>query len=377
MGLMTVHNRKDNSEITVYDISQLLENDPLIAIVYSERSDGKSFQGMKIILDDYLERGFRGIWLRRLPESFKKPKIRNQFDAVITEGALIGYPWDGIEFRLGGYYLYRYDDELDKKIYDDKPFCYAEGVSLGEAHKGGDYENVHYVVFDEFLSRDGAYLNDEPVLFAQVMSSILRYWDKARFILLGNTVNPDSPYFDEFGINVHEIEQGTIKTFECEDEMGEKAYLNVEYVAHNPKGKKSDKFFKFFKSTRVKMITDGTWEMADYPRLPIERIKPKDIKFEFYILKGSQCVKGQYIRVDKGYFIYFSQCEEAIDEDKDIIFSTYLDYRRNWFQNIFMTKYDFLINTLKLNKIYYDSNETGEIVRRYLIYCNSYSIIKA
>ena len=178
MGLMTVHNRKDNSEITVYDISQLLENDPLIAIVYSERSDGKSFQGMKIILDDYLERGFRGIWLRRLPESFKKPKIRNQFDAVITEGALIGYPWDGIEFRLGGYYLYRYDDELDKKIYDDKPFCYAEGVSLGEAHKGGDYENVHYVVFDEFLSRDGAYLNDEPVLFAQVMSSILRYWDK-------------------------------------------------------------------------------------------------------------------------------------------------------------------------------------------------------
>ena len=69
MGLMTVHNRKDNSEITVYDISQLLENDPLIAIVYSERSDGKSFQGVKIILDDYLERGFRGIWLRLLYHS--------------------------------------------------------------------------------------------------------------------------------------------------------------------------------------------------------------------------------------------------------------------------------------------------------------------
>ena len=373
MGLKQVKSKTQKCDIWAYDLGDILQYDPLISIIYGKRSNGKSFAGLELILKDYLENNNRGVWVRRLMDTFKDSKVKMQFDPVIEEGILNKYNFDGVEYRKGDYYLYRYDEDLDKRIYEDNPFCYCTGVSGAESHKGGSYENVHYVVFDEFLSRNNIYLPDEPVLFANLMSTIVRYQDKARFILLANTVNKDSDYFDAFGIDVSEIPPGAIQPFY----NAEGQCLCVEYVVQKEGVvNKSDKYFSFFKSGRVKMITEGTWEMADYPRKPCD-FYPTDVRFTCFILWKTSFIKCEYVVKDNMQFVYFSLTDKAIDDNEEIIFSPELDARKNWMQNIFDSDLDFLKSAMRKNKMYYADDVTGEIIRNYLIYCRSYSIIKA
>ena len=133
----------------------------------------------------------------------------------------------------------------------------------------------------------------------------------------------------------------------------------------------------FLTGNRVKMIKDGSWEMADYPIMDRE-FRPKDVKKTFFILLDEDCVKAQVIHTDNGYYIYVSENDVALDENKDIIASNVFDVRRNWIQSIFNDKRMKAVAQLFAgSKVLYDTIDSGELVNEYLKYCKSYSIIKA
>lgn len=399
--LKKIQSKTQNGEIWAYHIglpgkkNTILEHDPLYAMIYGERSNGKSFSGAELILWDYLYNKEHGVWVRKDDESFKDPDIRNLFAPIFKEGFWIDqnnnlctpdekgavhvdiplqFTWEGAEYRRGGWYLYYDDDNLQKRIYDTSPFCYGKTIRVSEARKGGVMENVHYVVFDEFLSRSTTYMKDETILFANLVSTIVRYQKHARFILMANTVNKRSEYFKLFHIKPDEIEQGSIHL--SKNRKGD--YLAVEYVEHKEGFvKESDSYMDFLTGNRVKMIKDGSWEMADYPIMDRE-FRPKDVKKTFFILLDEDCVKAQVIHTDNGYYIYVSENDVALDENKDIIASNVFDVRRNWIQSIFNDKRMKAVAQLFAgSKVLYDTIDSGELVNEYLKYCKSYSIIKA
>ena len=364
-------------------------------MVYGERSNGKTYSGAELILYDYLFHKERGVWIRKDDEAFKDPDIRNLFNPVFTEGLWVNdnnilckpdekgarhvdipleFHWQGAEYRRGGWYLYRHDDGLDKNIYDTAPFCYAKPVRVSESRKGGVMEFVHYCIFDEFLSRKSSYIKDETILFANLVSTIVRYQKHARFILLANTVNKRSEYFKLFHVKPDDIEQGAIHLIK--NRRGD--YLAVEYVEHKEGYvKPSDSYMEFLSGNRTRMIRDGSWEMADYPVMEKE-FRPKDIKKTFFILLDDDCVKCRVIKEDNGFYIYISENDEVIDEDHDLIFSNNHDIRRNWVETPFLDKRLVAITDLiKKNKMLFDTIDSGEIVNEYLKYCKTYSIIKA
>lgn len=374
MGLKQVVSKSQGNEtIWAYSLQDILEINPLIALIYGKRSNGKTYAGAELILDDYIKTGMRGVWVRRTDIVFKDPKVKGMFNPLIEEGMLNNTIWTGIEYKQEAWWLYYYDEDLDKKIFDKEPFCYAANIALAESRKGGNYNNVHYVCVDEFISRDGAYLGDEPILFANLMSTIVRYQDKARFLMFANTVNIDSPYFDAFGIDPRKIKPGEIALFENAE--GDK--LAVEYV-ESKQGvvSKSDRYFGFFKSKRVQMITQGTWEMASYPRLP-EPYTSHDVYGTFYILWKTEFLACDVVSTDKSDFIYIYNYDQATDDD-DLIFCPMEDSKRNWHQNILTVKgYSVISRLIKENKIFYEDDTVGEIVRNYLKFCSSYTIIKS
>lgn len=373
----------------------ILEHDPLYAMIYGERSNGKSYSGAELILWDHLYNDERGCWIRKDDEAFKDPDIRKLFDPVFAEGFWVDkhdnlctpdtkgarhidislqFTWQGAEYRRGGWWLYYDDDQLQKRIYDTSPFCYAKPIRVSESRKGGVMEKVHYCVFDEFLSRNSTYIKDETILFANLVSTIVRYQKKARFILMANTVNRRSEYFKLFHVKVDEIEQGTIHL--TKNRRGD--YFAVEYVEHKEGAvKESDSYYDFLSGNRIRMIKDGSWEMADYPIMDRE-FRPKDVKFKFFIRLDDDTVKAQVIKFDNGYFVYFSENDEAIDEDKDIIASNLLDMRSNWVQSLFADKrFKAVTDLLLMNKSLYDTIESGELTNEYLKFCKGYSIIRA
>ena len=399
MGVVMIDSVTQGKKIPCYDIgfpgkkNTLLEHDPLFAMAFGERSDGKSFSGAELILYDYLRHAERGVWIRKDDEAFKDPDIRNLFSPLFHEGVwvdpkgclckkydkgaqniILTCGWDGVEWRKSAWYLYRYDSTLDKNIYDDNPFCYAKPIRVSESRKGGVMERVHYCVFDEFLSRNSAYIKDETILFANLVSTIVRYQKHARFILLANTVNKRSEYFKLFHIRLSEIEQGTINVIK--NRKGD--YFAVEYIEHSEVEKDSDSYFEMMNGGgRIRMIRDGSWEMADYPVMDKE-FRPKDVKLQFYVVLDENCIKCRVVKENRDFYLYVCENDVAVDEDKDIIFTNQHSIKRNWHNSIFLSKhYEKVVDLMKHDKVLFDTVDSGELYNEYLKYCKNYSIIKA
>ena len=383
MALKEVFSKSQkNKKIMVYDGRDLLKEDPLLSLVFSGRSDGKTYFFIERALDTYLNTGMCSVYARRHDEIFKSPDMKDLCEPLVVNDKLAGTKWDGIEYRKGGWWLYYNkmeddaEDELDcKKVWDSQAFLRAVGMSTSIAHKGGTFVNVRDVIIDEVITR-GVYLINELDIFENFISTIARFDDSIRFYLLGNTVDTECPYFDYFDVIPGEnIQQGDI--VKMTTKMGDlELRTAVEWSKSDP-NKKSNVYFLSSKTQSSKMITTGSFESADYPTCPVEKIFPKDRKFEFFLLWKTRLVKGSLVMIGKERFVYFEKWEEAIDEDKDIVFSDFLDPRRNWIQNIFNSRFKITQQTIRENRMFYDCNGTGEIVRRYLIYCSQYSIIKS
>lgn len=73
------------------------------------------------------------------------------FNSLLQNGILINTIWHGIEYKSRAWWLYYEDENLNKKVYDKQPFCYAFALSELEHDKSTAYPNVTSVLFDEFF----------------------------------------------------------------------------------------------------------------------------------------------------------------------------------------------------------------------------------
>ena len=79
------------------------------------------------------------------------------------------------------------------------------------------------------------------------------------------------------------------------------------------------------------------------------------------------------VRTDNMYFTFVHKKTSELEErDNDLIYTTQFDARPNFRRKITKPRSDlerkiaeFYIN----DKVFYDSNETGEVVRNYLVWC--------
>lgn len=363
-------------KIEFYSLTEIEKRKCQYNIIIGERSNGKTFACLEKILKTYLKTGKQGAIIRRWDTDFKRGRGDVMWTGHIDAGLLDKTNWDGIEYKLGKWTLYKWDEDLDKKVYDKEAFCYSFALSNMEHDKSTSYPNITNIVFDEFLTRQSP-LPDEFVLFMNCLSTIIRHRDDVTIYMLGNTVNKDSLYFKEMGLkHISKMNKGDIDVYEYGD-SGLK--VAVEYCGtSNRQKKKSDKYFAF-DNEKLKMITSGAWELAIYPRLPL-KYRPKDIKFTFFINYDDVILQCEIIKVEKIRFLYIhSKTTPIKNEDKDIIFSNIADPRRNWRRRINGCNDELesrIWQFFKQDKVYYQSNEVGEMVRNYLIYCNNYSIIK-
>lgn len=393
MGLIDVYSKSQRRKISAYtlddifkEIERLKEDKQFkgldlkqrLLILYGKRSNGKTYAGSTFFLKRYLEHGERSVWQRRLYKSFDDPKVRNMFDNAIIEGVLEGTQWDGIDYlpSRGGWTLYhkkikkcKDGSEEIQKLYEERPFLYSSALFGSTKDKGGQFTNVFWYWFDEFLAKPSEMGPHEVDLIIDQISTIQRYSDDVTFILAGNTVNTESPYFDELGVDITEIEPGMIKSFVRKDGY----VLSVEHIESPKESKMSDgdklicAYFKH--SSKVKMVTEGEWEFDEYPMLPEEfgEILPKESRKTFFLVYGKYTLRIQMVRRKDEIFLYVDFDETRINPDKDIIFSNFYDTRRNWFRKFSDFQGIPIFNELlRQNKIFYENRVVGTIFQQYL-----------
>lgn len=352
-----------------YSLDNILSKNADYNIIFGERSNGKTYAALKYGIERYINTGEQMAYIRRWREDLRGKRAENLFTNHVANG-LIEELTDGkfneVFYLSNKWFLSYYDKDKNKRYPDSIPFCFGFCLSEQEHEKSSSYPNVTTIVFDEFLTRR-IYLPDEFMLYMNLLSTIIRQRDNVKVFMLGNTVNKFCPYFQEMGLkNVGVMEQGTIDIYRF-GEHG--ATVAVEYCDTIVKQKASNKYF-CFDNQNLQMITGGKWELAVYPHLPC-KYKPKDVLFVFYIKFNDAILQGNIIQVGDENFCYIHQKTTPIkDEDNSLIYSLEMNgkpnYKRRLISNASYVESQ-VSRYFATDKVFFQNNEIGEIVRNYLL----------
>ena len=214
------------------------------------------------------------------------------------------------------------------------------------------------------------YLPDEFVLFMNVLSTIIRERDNVKIFMLGNTVNQYSPYFNEMGIyKIKEMKPGTIDVYTY-GTSGLK--VAIEYCGTSQKNKKKSDIYFAFNNPKLQMITNGGWEIDIYPHL-LKKYKPCDVLFTYFIQFNGDLLQCEIIELEDTMFTYIHRKTSPIKNiEEDLVFTTEWSDRENIRRKI-NKPYDKLGSKIysffQKEKVFYQNNQIGEIVRNYLNWC--------
>lgn len=352
-----------------YSLQNILTKNAHYNVIFGERSNGKSYSVEELAIKKFAKNGEQMGLIRRWQDDFTGKRGTTLFDPLVANGVVSKATkgeWTGVYYYGSRWYFCRYED--GKRIIHDIPFAFGFSISSMEHDKSTAYPKITTVLFDEFLTRT-IYLQDEFVLFMNVLSTIIRNRKNVTIFMCGNTVNKYCPYFKEMGLtHARDMKPGTIDVYHYgESELT----VAVEYVLPNKNGKDSDVYFAF-DNPKLSMITGGTWEIDVYPHCPV-KFRPKDIVFTYFIEFSGDLLQCEIVNCEDMLFTFIHRkTTELKDIEHDLIFTPEFSPRPNYRRKI--TKptneierkiADFYIK----DKVFYSDNEVGEIVRNYLIFC--------
>ena len=359
-----------------YSLKNILAKDAQYNMIIGERSNGKTYAVLDYALKNYCEQHKQLAYVRRWQDDFRGKRAPSLFDGHVANGLVAKYTnnrWTNIYYNGGRWYLCKYINEPNKeqkRIVDNEPFAYAFSISSMEHDKSTSYPNITTICFDEFLTR-GMYLPDEFVSFCNVVSTIVRYRTDVKIFMLGNTVNKYSPYFSEMGLtNIPNMVQGTIDVYTYGKSDLKVA---VEYSDTKSKSKPSDVYFAF-NNPKLQMITSGVWEVDIHPHCPY-KYRPCDIIFNYFIVFGNDTLQADVVQLDDILFTFIHRKTTPIKNvDTDLIYTSDYNPRYNYARRITRPCNNLqrrIYNYFLTDNVYYQDNEVGEIVRNYLLWCES------
>lgn len=366
-----------------YSPYMILKEDADYNIIYGERSNGKTtaiqslglfgYHEKGVDINGYLDDGSQMAIVRRWEEDYKGKNGTNMFSGIINLGWLEKKTkgrWNNIIYFSQRWYLARFNSTGEKEEQDEIPFAYGFSITSEEHYKSTSYPCIRNILFDEFITRS-YYIPDEFVKFQNLLSTIIRQRNDVKIFMCGNTVNKYCPYFNEMGLtNAKTQEQGTIDVYKYGNSSLKVA---VEYCKPLNKSKPSDKYFAF-NNPKLQMITSGSWEIDIYPHLPV-KYNEKDVCAKFFIDFNEELLQCEiiYSKEIKSDFIFIHRKTSPIKEElEELVYTTKIDARYNYRRNIFRPTNKFekrIVDYFLKEKIFYSTNEIGEIVRNYLIWC--------
>ena len=356
-----------------WDIRNILSKHAKYNVIFGERSNGKTYGVLQYGLEQYFDHGSRLGIIRRWEEDFRGKQANTMFDALIENGVvhkLSKGKWNSIIYQSHRWYLCKRDLMNPKNvIIDEEPFAYAFALSSDEHYKSSSYPKIRTILFDEFLTR-GTYLPDEFIKFTSILSTIIRLRDDVIIFMCGNTVNQYSPYFVEMGLtNVKNMTLGKIDLYSYGDSG---LTVAVEFSDFPTKEKKSNVYFAF-NNPKLEMIKSGAWEMDIYPHLPV-KYKPKDIEYMYFIVFDNQTLQCEIINIDDMSFTYIHRKTTEIKDNDGyyMVYSQETNPKPNYRKKITKPVYPIektIVSYFIKDKVFYQDNEVGELVRNYLEWC--------
>ena len=388
---MATKKKTKEEKVVYWDINPILKFNAHYNVIFGERSNGKTYGVLQYGLEQYFKDKKEMAYIRRWEEDIKGSKAKTLFSPLVNNGVIAKLSkgkYTDVVYNNRAYYLARQDEKDENKMILNKhPFCYSFALNQAEHYKSSSYPKVETIIFDEFMTRK-IYLNDEFIEFQHLLSTIIRLKDTVKIFMVGNTVNQYCPYFSEMGLtNVSKQEVGTIELYTYANTT---LRVAVNFADFPSKNKASNVYFAF-NNPKLQMIRgDGAvWEIGVYPHLPV-KYDERDIKFTYFIVFDNTTMQCEVIRTrnkdkesgkeldDYVTFTYVHRkTTELRDTSKNLVYQKEFDARPNYRRRLTKPFYPIekkLVSFFNMDKVFYQDNELGEVMRNYLLWSNSASI---
>ena len=232
--------------------------------------------------------------------------------------------------------------------------------------------NFDIIIFDEFMT--DRELQDEYNSLKNMLSTLLRNRDSAIIVMLANSFNPFSVYFDELCVNdiVQSMGRGDTRTAKFEDTQILLHYCSQSSVT----SKVNSKFFGFDKGKiKTQMIETGNWQIDDYPHCTLPYIHKStddggNIIAFMYLAFRSKFMVFKIVYVDRIPLFIHAHFTKEIPNNARFIFTPLSDI---YSDNIYHSLRNFTARNPKLGglfekclsagRIYFNTNMEGEFFK--------------
>ena len=289
-------------KIKWYRLDNILKYIAQYYVIIGERSNGKSYATNELILTNFFEKGEQFAYVKRYDEDIKKKYMDNVFTPF--EDKILELYGKKIKFYQGKWLAY--DKDSDGKLSECEVMGHAMSVASSNRFKSTSYPLITTILYEEFMSIDCTYLNDEINLFLNLVSTITRQRTNVRVIMLANTISKYSPYFSALGLKAHRINKGSIVTKTFTDNRGFKTKFAIERtenvnVFDNEENKDKIVFNIFGNSGVGSMITTGDFEVHSYPKV-IDNYTFEENKNKSSKIIGKQYKTSLVIKFEDYYY---------------------------------------------------------------------------
>lgn len=346
----------------------------------SERSTGKTTNlGLLVGLVMNKLYGTLVVYIRPTEDELSASHANKLVDVIksYNEGNYIKMLTDGeynsIYYHWRQFYYCFVDEtgEIIKK--SSKPI-----IQLLSIQRSQDYKSTlnvplgDWIVLDEFIGK--YYRPDEAVHFLDLLKTIIRDRMSPVVCMLANTININSPYFEEFEISkeVRKMTKGDKRTLVTD--RGTKIYVEIiNLVRKDNTHSIFNSMFFGFKNPKIASITGGdVWAFDCVPHIP--RVDNKTILVNnLYIENNLELLKVELVKCEgmKAH-LEVHRATRTYDDSIILTIGEIKDNRHFWglgpkSLNTFLSKY------ITNRQVYYSSNEVGSIFKDYL---NQYISLK-
>lgn len=236
----------------------------------SDRSSGKTTAWLIVGLIAYVEDGTITHYVRSKEQMIRESNI-NKIYSVIESCGYIGKitndKYNSIEYRrnVRGFYLVCKDSEGNTIASDTNCCCKVLSIDNNDNYKSSyQCDKADFVIFDEFIN--AYYKSGEFVVFCDLLSTLFRKRLSGYIIMLANTINRRSEYFDELGCRdfIETAEQGDKITYELN---GTTVHVEIVGTKLDDRRKLFNSRYFNFSNLRLNSITGAGWSIDNVPHI--------------------------------------------------------------------------------------------------------------
>ena len=352
----------------------------------SDRSVGKTTNWL--LLGMLMNKRYETIlhYIRERVDMIAPKALKDLFTTIIEHGYIEKITegrYNNVYYRARRWYYCRVDENGEIIDTCEKHFMFCASVDESSNLKSSyNAPRGDFILFDEFIGK--YYAPNSFVFFCDMVKTIIRDRIAPIVIFSANTIDKNSPYFNELEIydDIQTMTQGEHRIIESSG--GTAVY--VEIVGQNIERQKRrslvNKLFFGFKNPMLAAITGADWAMKYYPHIPPQSDNLKESrnaeKVEYlaqniYILYNTKVVRLDVVDNEKRglcVYVHWSSAKEFYDDSYIFTAGEILDERYHFKFGGSAPLAQFVWGLWKANKFYYSKNDCGSFVESYINFCN-------